>query len=299
MRPDQSSLQSPPTDPTDRDRRGRGGGARPKRRIVAWSPGTDTAIALVTLLGFWAGYWAGTTISEWFLWAGILVFGTVIPAWTVIRIRREGLEGLGIRRRFLVVSLIVSAVLGAGSAYQVIALAAEQGVPVLPHLLANLLVLWEPFFVFGWLFLRWERVFGWLPAILLTGIGFAVQHIGSVPLDAALGFGGFAVVFAIVFALVRNLAILWPLFYPVASGIGTLQAGFAMGWDDVVSGAILLVVQVAVLAGVLVLARRERGEDAGGSAAAAGEAAAAGSGVGPGSTDGPQSPDRPGTDGAA
>lgn len=219
-----------------------------RRRIVAWKPGSDTLIALGTLLGFWGCYWAGAAINEWFLLVGVVVLGTVIPALTVLRHRREGLEGLGIRRRFLFLSLVISAVLGAGSAYQVVYLAAEQGVPVVPHLLANLVVLWEPFFVFGWLFLRWERAFGWLPAILLTGVGFALQHVGSVPLEVALGFGMFAVLFGILFALVRNLAILWPLFYPVASGIGTLQAGFVMGWPDVVSGVALLAVQVVVLA---------------------------------------------------
>lgn len=231
---------------TERD----SGDAEPvtRRTVVAWNPGSDTAIALGTLLAFWACYWAGTTISPWFLWGGIVMVGTLVPAVTVLWHRREGLAGLGIGRRRLVLALVVAFVLGAGSAYQFIAVATEQGVPVVPHLLANLLVVWEPFFVFGWLFLRWERAFGWLPAILLTGIGFAVQHIGSVPFAAALSFGMFAVVFAIVFAIFRNLAVLWPLFYPVASGIGTLQAGFAMGWPDVVSGALLLVVQVLVLA---------------------------------------------------
>ncbi|MDO5739073.1 MAG: hypothetical protein Q4P07_02885 [Ornithinimicrobium sp.] len=216
--------------------------------MIAWAPGTDTLIAVGTLLGFWGCYWAGAAINEWFLLVGVVVLGTAIPALTVLRQRGEGLRGLGIRRRFLFLSLVISAVLGAGSAYQLIYLAAEQGVPVVPHLMANLVVLWEPFFVFGWLFLRWERAFGWLPAILLSGIGFALQHVGSVPLEVALGFGMFAVLFGILFALVRNLAILWPLFYPVASGIGTLQAGFVMGWSDVVLGLVLLVVQVAVLA---------------------------------------------------
>lgn len=224
---------------------------RPRRRkILAWKPGKDTAIAAATLLAFWACYWAGTTISEWILYAGILVIGTLIPARTVFTLRGEGLEGVGIHRRFLVVSLFVSAVLGAGSAYQLFALATEQGIEVLPHLLANLLVFWEPFFVFGWLFLRWERAFGWLPAIVLTGAGFTVQHLGSVPFEAALGFGMFAMAFGAVFVFVRNLAILWPLFYPVASGIGTLQAGFAMGWEGVVIGTVLLAVQLVVLVGV-------------------------------------------------
>lgn len=224
-----------------------GEAVRARRRAVAWDPGADTLIALVTLLGVWACYWAGTAIHGAFLYAGVLSFGTLVPAVVVLRRRREGLDGLGITRRFLVLSLIVSAVLGAGSAYQLCVLAAEQGIPVLPHLLGNLMVLWEPLFVFGWLFLRWQRAFGWLPAIGLVGAGFALQHVGSVPLAAVLSFGAFALAFAVVFALVRNLLILWPLFYPVASGIGTLQSGFAMGWDDVVIGAVLLVVQLAII----------------------------------------------------
>lgn len=214
---------------------GADGAVRVRRRMVAWDPGVDTLIALATLVGFWGSYWAGTTIHPAFLYAGILLLGTLVPALTVLHRRREGLEGLGITRRHLVLSLVLSAVLGAGSAYQLFVLAAEQGVPVLPHLLGNLVVLWE-------------RAFGWLPAILLVGAGFALQHVGSVPLPAALAFGAFALAFALVYALVRNLLVLWPLFYPVASGIGTLQSGFAMGWGEVMIGAMLLLVQLAIIA---------------------------------------------------
>lgn len=123
---------------------------------------------------------------------------------------------------------------------------------IAPHLVANLMLLWEPFFVFGWLFLRWERAFGWLPAISLTGGGFALEHVGSVPFVVAVGFGMFAVLFGVALAFVRNLAILWPLFYPVSINIGTLQAGFVLGWSDVFSGAVLLAVLLAVQVVVLV-----------------------------------------------
>ncbi|MDN5754356.1 MAG: hypothetical protein ACTHWW_02240 [Arthrobacter sp.] len=108
------------------------------------------------------------------------------------------------------------------------------------------------------MFLRWERAFGWLPAILLTGIGLALQHVGSVPFAQAIGFGLFAVLFGIVFAFVRNLLILWPLFYPVASGIGTLQAGYLMGWPEAFSGAVLLAVQIVVHVVVFRISRRGR-----------------------------------------
>lgn len=220
---------------------------RTRRRIIAWDPGRDTLIALGTLLAFWGCYFAGSALGSWFLVLGILLVGTLIPALTVLRLRGEGWEGLGFTRRFLVTSLIIAAVLGAGSAYQLIVTASELQVQLLPHLLANFLVFWEPLFVFGWLYLRWERAFGWLPALFLTSVGFALQHVGSVPLPVALSFGMFALVFSIVFAFVRNLAILWPLFYPVASGIGTLQSGLAMGWDDVLSGALIFVVQLCIL----------------------------------------------------
>lgn len=219
----------------------------PRRRLLAWDPGTDTLIALGTLLGFWACYWAGTTLHPALLYTGIFLLGTLVPAWTVLRSRREGLAGLGLTRHRLRLALILSAVLGAGSAYQLVTIAREQDVALLPHLLGNLVVLWEPLFVFGWLHLRWERAFGILPAIVLVGAGFSLQHVGSVPLGAALGFGVFALVFAVLFALVRTLLVLWPLFYPVASGIGTLQAGVQMGWDDVAIGAAVLLLQVLVL----------------------------------------------------
>lgn len=217
-----------------------------RRRPFAWQPEADTRIAALTLLGFSLCYYAGAAVNGIFLWIGILFFGTLIPLWTVLRKRGEPLAGLGITGKHLVLSLVLSLILGAGSAYQLMALATEQGVGIAAHLAANFLVLWEPFFVFGWLYLRWERAFGWLPAIVLTGLGFVLQHLGSVPLAAAAGFGIFAIMFASVFALVRNLAVLWPLFYPVASGIGTLQAGFAMGWADAAISAVLLLAQLAI-----------------------------------------------------
>ncbi|MGH3654896.1 hypothetical protein [Glutamicibacter sp.] len=217
-----------------------------RRSAFAWQPESDTLIALATLLAFSLCYYAGTTINSLFLWLGILVFGTLIPLWTVLHRRRETIAGVGITRKFLLASLVISLVLGAGSAYQLVTLANASGADIASHLAANFLVLWEPFFVFGWLYLRWERAFGWLPAIALTGLGFMVQHLGSVPAAAAAGFGVFAIMFAIAFALVRNLAVLWPLFYPVASGIGTLQAGFAMGWSDAGISAIVLVLQLMI-----------------------------------------------------
>lgn len=221
---------------------------RPLGRIVAWEPGSDTVIAALTVVAFWLCYWGGSAVHWSILPAGIIVVGTLIPVWVVLRQRREGLAGLGIRGRFVVISLVISAVLGAGSVYQAMRMAEQHGVDVWQQLAGNVVVLWEPLFVFGWVFLRFDRAFGWLPAILLTAAGFVLQHVGSVPLAAALGFGVFALVAGAVFATVRNLLVLWPLFYPVASTIGTIQAGVIMDWSQVGFGAGVLLVQVLILA---------------------------------------------------
>ncbi|WP_203568896.1 CPBP family intramembrane metalloprotease [Aestuariimicrobium ganziense] len=229
---------------------------RPKRRVVRWNPGLDTAIAAATLLLFSLCYYLGTREgTEWVLIVGIIVLGTIVPAWTVFMLLRGGWSDLGITRHRLKTSLAVAAFLGAGSAFQVFQLANEKGVDPWAHLVANVMVFWEPLFVFGWLFLRWEKAFGWLPAIGLVGVGFTLQHFGSVPFEQAVGFGIFGLMFAVVFAITRNLFILWPLFYGVASGIGTLQAGFVFDWSGAVEAGVLMLVQMAILVGIARWAR--------------------------------------------
>src|SRR5699024_6929805 len=99
---DPSDLSAPPGPPERPGRPTPPAAAAPLRgRDLAWDPGFDAGSAEVTLWGFWASCWAGTAVNPAFLYGGILIFGTVIPAWTVLRYRREGWAGLGIRRRFL------------------------------------------------------------------------------------------------------------------------------------------------------------------------------------------------------
>src|SRR5699024_12526539 len=73
--------------------RQRDGAPRARRPMIAWDPGRDTLIALVTLLGFWACYWAGTALDGACLLLGVRVFGAGGPAVVVLRRRREGMAG--------------------------------------------------------------------------------------------------------------------------------------------------------------------------------------------------------------
>lgn len=62
-----------------------------RRRAFAWEPDTDTAIAAACVLAFWGVYYVGTRPGlSWALILGVIAVGTIVPAWVVFGVRREG-----------------------------------------------------------------------------------------------------------------------------------------------------------------------------------------------------------------
>lgn len=222
-----------------------------RRAWFTWNPGLDTAMAALTVALISLAYYLGAGRGiEGILFVGILIAATVLPAYTVFGLMRDGRwADLGITRRWLTTSLIISIVLGAGSLFQLLTEANKAGVDPVPHALTNLAVFWEPFLL-AFLYLRWEKAFGIVAAVLLVGVGFVIQHLGSVPLPTAMFFGITATVFIAIFATTRNLFVLWPFFYSISSGIGTLQAGFPFGWDQVGPQAATTVAQFGIIVGI-------------------------------------------------
>jgi membrane protease YdiL (CAAX protease family) len=183
-----------------------------------------------------------------FVLAGSVFLNVVFPAYYVLRVRGEGLAELGVRfdnwRSALVASVLVTLVHLPGL---FAAVREHPQVDLLPHLLFNGLILWEPFFVYGWLQLRYERAFGVLPGILLAGLSFAAYHAGTFPpayLPTLLVWGVFD---AVAFRVTRNLLTLFPFTWAAASGAGTLEGGFAMGWFEVAVYVVVLVIQSLTL----------------------------------------------------
>lgn len=222
---------------------------------VRLEPGADTALAFATAVAFSFCYFFGARTGS--ALASFLVFtvlGTgvvcvLLPAFYVLVVRGEGLGALGITARGWRVSLAISAVFAAGSLPGLLRAAGDSGADPAPHVLVNALTLWEPFFVFGWLQLRFERAFGVLPGVFLAALSFGAYHLGTFPLPAVLALVGFGLLYAALFRAVgANLLALWPLAWAVGSGIGTLQGGFAFGWASVPGAAVLLLVQAAAIA---------------------------------------------------
>ena len=222
---------------------------------VRFRPGADTALALATAVAFWFVYYLGARTPSPLAFLLFTVLGTgllcvILPAYYMLVIRKEPLANLGITKRRWVLALALSAFFAAGSLPQLLAVAAnEPDVDLTAHLLGNGLVFWEPFFVYGWLQLRFERAFGIVPGIVLAALCFAGYHLGTFPLAAVAGFIVVGLLQGALFRAVgANLLVVWPLMATVGSAIGTLQGGFVFGWDSVPEAVALLIVQLAAIA---------------------------------------------------
>ena len=229
------------------------------REIFAlrWQPGADTAVALLTAVLMVGLYYANahaqnavfSLIVFVILTNGIL--NVLFPAYYVLVVRKEGLNQLGITRRlwWLALLLSVASLLISWSRLQQVVVQ-HPDADLVPLLLFNGLILWEPFFVYGWLQLRFERAFGVIPAIVLAAVCFGAYHIGTFPPSGVVMLVVFGVFSGVLFRVAGgNLLALWPLTWAVTSSIGVLEGGFdPVGWADVAVYALLLLVQVALIA---------------------------------------------------
>ena len=233
-------------------------GRQAARHAFVWRPRRETWLALVSTVLLLVVYRGSTLLAATsplaaeiaFLVLGGLVTCTLIPVMVVRRASGASSAGLGITRVRLAPALLVSAIFAAGSSPALFTQASAAGVPLIPHVTASLLNLWEPLFVYGWLQLRFEDAFGYVPAPLLAGACLGVYHLGSVPLDQVFGYLAWGTTIGMLFALTRNLFAVFPFAWGIAGAIGTVTVAPA-GWIDALAGAVLLAAQVAVLLALL------------------------------------------------
>jgi len=223
---------------------------------LRWDPGGDTVLAVASDIAMWAIYFANSHIGTdhaiarlvFFVILGTLFLDVLFPAWYVLRVRREPLSELGITTNRWLLALVTSAVLclilfpGFKQAA-----AARPDLNVIPHLIYNGIILWEPFFVFSWLQLRFERAFGIIPGILLAAMGITAYHIGTFPISGVVAMFVFGIIDSSAFRISRNLLSMFPFTWALASGIGTLQGGLAFGWNLVVLYSVILAIQVVAI----------------------------------------------------
>ncbi len=214
------------------------------RQVLAlrWQPHRDlAAVALSWLLVVGALYTATLVIGPEVL-GGLAYFGlyavlaaTVIgiglPLFWMTVIRQRPLSDLGLTRRHLGKSLLLQAVLSGGlycSAFGGLSLpGAEQLAPLVA--LALTIGFFEAIFWRGWVLLRLEESFGFLPAVLLGSALYALYHVGyAMPWEEVVFLFFIGVLYAVTFRLTNSVFILWPAFQPLGQLITLVRDGLAL-----------------------------------------------------------------------
>jgi len=209
---------------------------------IRWKPGKDlAAIAVSWCLVVGALYSATFIVGQeiwggfaYFLCYGLLaaaIFGVGIPLYWTVVVRHRPIADLGITTSKLAVSLVLQLVF---AALQYIPTLAKDGFPSLANFLplvalALTIGFFEAVFWRGWVLLRLEDAFGFLPALILGSALYALYHIGyGMPANEMVFLFFIGVMYAVAFRITKNVFILWPIFQPMGQLITLIRDGLSL-----------------------------------------------------------------------
>jgi len=183
-----------------------------------------------------------------------LVLGVAGPIVYQIWLRGRDLQSLGIGRRRIRETVTLGVVLAVAQFSMTLwgysLPTPEDWVPLL--VMSLVVGMFESVFFRGFIQNRLEASFGIAPGIGGAAALYALYHVGyGMGLDEMLFLLGLGVVYAIAFALSRNILVLWPLLTPVGAFFNNLEAGdIDLPWASIAGFADVAAVMVfAVWAG--------------------------------------------------
>lgn len=214
----------------------------------------DTVVALISVLLMWASffimYHTNSMVIKGFVFCILTNIGlnVLVPLIWCLIYKKEKIEVLGITKNNIISGIVIGSALAYVKLYQLIPLL--SGVNWSIHLIYNAFLFWEPFFIFGWLQSRFEKAFGIVGGIILTGIALGVYHLGSFELKNVLIITANGIVFAMVYRLVNNLLVMWPALWCISSSVGTLSGGLEFGKEVCIIYFVVFIIQIALIAGI-------------------------------------------------
>ena len=225
-------------------------------------PGKDTMLAVGSLFAFWPIYYLNSTqfgpviVALWFV--GIVGLCVLLPAYYVVNYRGEGFGAVGLTTAGWQKAVLVSGMLAGLSGLGLVFEPPVSTSALVVHVATVAVMLWEPFFVHGWLQLRFERAFGTVAGIVLAAAGFALFHVGVLGLTWLAGLVVLGIFQGALFWYFnRSLLVLWPLYWAIAGTHGTIDRWVSSG-GEFLFHAIALVLTGA---GLWWLARNNRRAD--------------------------------------
>ncbi len=228
---------------------------------LRWNPNKDLAVVAISWILVVGGLYtasmivgsaAGGGLPYFFLYAVLTatLFGIGIPlAWMTL-IRKRPLSDLGITRRGLGLSLLLQVPFASFEFYGMLTSgslpAVEKVIPLLA--LALCIGLFEAIFWRGWVLMRLEEAFGFLPAVLIGSALYAAYHVGyGMPVSEMVFLFFIGLMYAAAFRLTRSIFILWPIFQPAGQLITLLKDDLdlpliaSLGFFEVLAGMGVLI----------------------------------------------------------
>jgi len=220
-------------------------------RDIRFDPDFETVLAFLSLLGLWGVYYYQSTNDSTIALLAFLLIGNfgltiLFPLYYTCYVRGEPLSAVGITtdgwKPAVAASTLVAILLTPG-----LLVIDEPAAVLVPHIITVGLMLWEPFFVHGWLQIRFERAFGAGLSIPLTTAAFALFHIGAVGAAGLLMLSVFGLLHAILFRVFdRNLLVLWPILWAIGASQGTLDS-VVFGLEEASAYLVILLVTGVVV----------------------------------------------------
>ncbi len=234
--------------------------------VLAWAPGTvvlrarqrDTQDQLViaglyvgvvalnsaAFLGFTTDHVAGLFLC----FATALVLGVAGPLVYTVRVRHRPLSDLGLRRDNLRTAVRFALVFAAVQ-FALTLWGYDLPAPVdwVPLLVMSLMVgVFESVFFRGFVQTRLEAQFGTVAGVGAAAVLYGAYHVGFGMTGTELLFlTGLGIVYAVAFAVARNLVVLWPLLTPLGSFFANVEAGdVELPWASIAGFADVLALMV-------------------------------------------------------
>jgi membrane protease YdiL (CAAX protease family) len=209
---------------------------------VRWHPNKDLlAIAgswvLVVAALYTATFIVGSTVAGGMAYFGLYavlgatLFGIGIPLYWTVVVRKRPISDLGLTRDRLGLSIalqLVFAALQFSGAYRGLKIPTLES--LLPLIALSLAIgFFEAIFWRGWVLLRLEEAFGFLPALILGSALYAAYHIGyGMPASEMVFLFFIGVMYAVAFRITKNVFMLCPIFQPMGQLVTLIKDGLSL-----------------------------------------------------------------------
>jgi hypothetical protein len=209
---------------------------------LRWRPGKDVLVVLVSWVLVTASLYTATMVvgsavgggmPYFFIYAGLTatIFGIGLPLLWVVVVRKRPLKDLGITRErlgwSLGLQLLLAALVLPGGFSGLSMPAWEELIPLIGLALA--IGFFEAIFWRGWVLMRLEEAFGFIPALVVGSALYAAYHIGyGMPLSEMVFLFFIGIMYAAAFRLTGSIFILWPVFQPFGQLITLVKEGLPL-----------------------------------------------------------------------